>query len=103
MYIGVDLGGTNIVTGLVSKEGKIIDSCSIPTESILGPEVIINKISESVKEVMCKKDIDINQISSIGIGIPGIANSDGIVIQCVNLGWENIDVKSELERLTGIK
>ena len=30
-YIGVDLGGTKIAAGLVTKEGKLINKKSIPT------------------------------------------------------------------------
>lgn len=33
MYIGIDLGGTNIAVGLVSEEGKIIIQDSCPTNS----------------------------------------------------------------------
>ena len=31
-YIGVDLGGTNIVVGLIDEEGKIIKSLDRPTK-----------------------------------------------------------------------
>ncbi len=33
MYIGIDLGGTNIAAGVVSKDGKIIKTDSRPTLS----------------------------------------------------------------------
>lgn len=103
MYIGVDLGGTNLVTGLVNKEGQILDHVSVPTEVELGSEGIINRISESVKLLLSNNSLEKDSISSIGIGIPGIADSNGVVIECVNLKWKNVDIKSELEALTGIK
>ena len=31
LYIGVDLGGTNIAAGLVDEEGHILHKCSVPT------------------------------------------------------------------------
>ena len=103
MYIGIDLGGTNIVTGLVSKDGVIIDSVSIPTETSVGYKIIVNRINESVKMILTSNKLKSSDISSIGIGIPGIADSNGVILECVNLGWANIDIKSDLENLTGIK
>lgn len=103
MFIGVDLGGTNIVTSIVSKEGLIVDSISIPTEASVGYEVIVKRISESIKSVIDNSHICIDEISSIGIGIPGIADSDGVIEECPNLGWYNIDIRSDLESLVGIK
>ena len=32
-YVGIDLGGTNIKTGIVDEQGKIIAKSSIPTKS----------------------------------------------------------------------
>ena len=31
MYIGIDLGGTNIAAGIVDEGGKILYSASVPT------------------------------------------------------------------------
>ena len=41
-YIGVDLGGTNIVVGLVDEEGKMIKSISRPTVKERGVEPIFD-------------------------------------------------------------
>ena len=31
MYLGVDLGGTNIAVGIVNEAGEIINNSSVPT------------------------------------------------------------------------
>lgn len=103
MYIGVDLGGTNIVTGLVSEEGNIINSYSVATEASQGAEAIINKISNSVNKIITDSKIEKTEINSVGIGIPGIVNPSGVVLDCVNLGWENIALKDKLENILNIK
>ena len=33
MYIGIDLGGTNIAAGIVREDGKIVVQSSVPTLS----------------------------------------------------------------------
>ena len=41
LYIGVDLGGTNIAVGLVDGEGRILHKCSSPTGVERGAEAVI--------------------------------------------------------------
>ena len=64
-YIGVDLGGTNIVVGLVDEDGKIIKSLNRPTNKERAVELIFDDIfidrselSDEEKELV---DILINE------------------------------------------
>lgn len=95
MFIGVDLGGTNIAIGLVDEEFRFVYKKSMPTRSERSPEEVIGDIIALIKEVMDKSD---KEVKAIGIGIPGIAEPNtGNVILCVNLRWTNIPLKSILE------
>ena len=47
MYIGIDLGGTNIAVGLVNDDGQILHSASVPT-------LKERHWSEIVKDIMKK-------------------------------------------------
>lgn len=95
MFIGVDLGGTNIAIGLVDEEFRLVYEKSMPTRSERSPEEVIGDIIAVIKEVM---DKSYKEVKAIGIGIPGIAEpSTGNVILCVNLRWANIPLKSILE------
>jgi len=95
MFIGVDLGGTNIAIGLVDEEFCLVYENSIPTRSERSPEEVIRDIIAMIKEVIAESD---KEVKAIGIGIPGIAEpGTGNVILCVNLRWANIPLKSILE------
>ena len=50
--IGVDVGGTNDKIALVSDEGKIIYSNSIPTRAEMGYEYTINNMKEAITELL---------------------------------------------------
>lgn len=96
MYIGVDLGGTNIAVGLVDSNGKLIKTATTPTNHLRGSEAIVDDIYELinqlVQELKTKEDL-----KAVGIGIPGIADPiTGNVLTCVNLGWTNIPLKGML-------
>lgn len=95
MYIGIDLGGTNIAGGLVDDEGVIIKKYTVPTRRERGSDAVINEISNVVENLL--EDQPQLSIKGIGIGIPGIADPHtGEVIVCVNLNWYNVPLKSKL-------
>ncbi|MCX7950694.1 MAG: ROK family glucokinase [Clostridiales bacterium] len=97
MYIGIDLGGTNIAAGLVDETGKIVYSKSTPTLSARGYKDVIADINKLVKELIKESNVNREDVKAIGIGIPGLADKDGNVIFCVNLGWENIPLRKMME------
>ncbi|MBZ4664407.1 MAG: glucokinase [Caloramator sp.] len=97
MYIGIDLGGTNIAAGLVDESGKILYTKSTPTLAARGYKDVISDMNRLVKEIIEESKVEKNEIKAIGIGIPGLADKDGNVIFCVNLGWENIPLRKMME------
>ncbi|CDF57215.1 ROK family protein [Thermobrachium celere] len=97
MYIGIDLGGTNIAAGLVDDSGKILYTKSTPTLATRGYKAVIDDINKLVKDIIEEAKVEKNEIKAIGIGIPGLADKDGNVIFCVNLGWENIPLRKMME------
>ncbi|MBF8983183.1 ROK family glucokinase [Lutibacter sp. B2] len=103
MYIGVDLGGTNIAVGIVDEKGTLKYQKSIPTKRERKQEEIIKDMIETIIEVIDDYWIHKNEIKSIGIGIPGLADPDtGEVIHCVNLGWNNVPLGKSIEKALGI-
>ncbi len=99
MYIGVDLGGTNIAVGLVSKEGKILNQSSRPTLSNRHYSEIVKDIAELCIEVAQAGAKNISDIKGIGIGAPGSVDSEnGIVVYADNLDWHNIPLADELRK-----
>ncbi|GAA0789769.1 ROK family protein [Hathewaya limosa] len=97
MYIGIDLGGTNIAAGIVEENGNIIlkDYCKTRIEA--GSKSIINDIKNLINNLIKKGGVKKSDFKAIGIGIPGVANKEGIVIRCINLKWRMVPLKKPLE------
>lgn len=86
--IGVDVGGTGIQIGVVNKEYKIIQEGSIPTRTDLPFEEQLRQIADCIVNTVRESGFSVNDIESVGIGIPGIASAKtGEVIKCTNMGW----------------
>ena len=98
--IGIDLGGTKILSGLVNKgNGEVLFSIKQKTGNEKDAETIVEKLKLSVKELLETSHFDIAQIDSIGIGAPGqVDREKGILISAPNLSCSNLNIKAILER-----
>lgn len=100
IYIGVDLGGTNIAVGLVDEEGKILLKGSTPTLLERGPEPIIQDMGKLALELLEKGGYTIDDVASIGVGVPGVTNPEtGVISFCTNLRWHNVPLTEILSKI----
>ena len=100
---GVDLGGTTVKIGLFSIEGQLQDKWEIPTRTENHGAEILSDIAASIQSRMDTGHLSKEQVTGIGIGVPGPVLNENIVQGCVNLGWGNVRVADELSALTGLK
>ena len=100
---GVDLGGTTVKIGLFSIEGQLQDKWEIPTRTERHGAEILSDIAASIQSRMDTGHLSKEQVTGIGIGVPGPVLNENIVQGCVNLGWGNVRVADELSALTGLK
>jgi glucokinase len=97
--VGVDLGGTNIVVGLLPKDGgDLLAVRSMPTESGRGAKFVVDRIigmiEQSIAEVLAAHGGTRADIAGVGIGSPGpLDRKTGTVINTPNLGWRNFPLR----------
>jgi glucokinase len=97
--VGVDLGGTNIVVGLLPMEGGEVHGLRVvPTEAHRGAKFVVDRIIELVEgaiaEVIGQYGGDRSDLAGVGIGSPGPLNREaGMVINTPNLGWRNFPLR----------
>ena len=89
--IGVDVGGTGIQIGVVSDDHRIIAEESIPTRTDIPFDEQVRHIVDCILSTATEAGVSVDQISSVGVGIPGIASaSSGEIIKCTNMGWNHV-------------
>lgn len=99
IYVGVDLGGTNIAVGLVNEDGKILAKGSTPTKLPRAYGPVIEDIAKITLSVIKKAGYTVDDIEAIGVGVPGICDPQtGIIPFCTNLGWHDVPFVSELQQ-----
>ena len=101
--LGVDVGGTTVKMGLFQTDGVLCDKWEIPTRKEYKEDVILSDIAKAVEEKLQERGIEKENVVGIGMGIPAAVTSDGFVKKVTNLGWENKNIKTELEDLTQLE
>ena len=103
-FAGIDLGGTKILTVVTDSEKKVLAKTKIPTEAALGVDTVLGNIFKSL-DISCKEcGISAQNLSGIGIGVPGPVNYEkGLVYDCPNLaGWKNIEIRKIINERLGV-
>ena len=89
-YIGIDLGGTNIVAAVVDEDYNIITKASTKTNRPRPAEAIADDMAAMAIKAVEDAGLTMEQIEWVGVGTPGIANSQtGIIEFSNNLGFQN--------------
>ena len=97
--LGIDIGGTNTVFGLVSNNGSVVKKKSIKTESYKGPVHLFDNLFNQV-EVWNSESDEIYVLKNIGVGVPNGNFYTGMVIDPPNLGkeWNRLDLVSLIKK-----
>ncbi len=101
-YVGIDLGGTNIVAGVVDGDYNIIAKASTKTNCPRPEKEIAEDMAKMAVQAVENAKLTMDDIEWIGIGTPGIANSaTGIVERANNLGFINTPLVKYVKEFIG--
>ncbi len=98
--IGVELGESEIIILLVNFKLEKISFKKIPLdEGENKPDKIITIIINLIKSEINNNNISIEKVIGIGIGVPGLVDSEnGVSIFAPNWGWHNVNLKNAIEK-----
>ena len=98
-YIGLDVGGTTFKAGVVTEDGRIVHKDAMPTGIERPYQEIIADMAALCKKVAADAGIEMSEIRSIGVGVPGLFdNKTGMIPFCTNLGWHDIPFVAEMKK-----
>ena len=94
IVLGIDIGGTNTVFGLVEKSGNILFKEQIPTFRDEPADSLVNRLAEKVDYF--SEDHPEVKLAGIGVGAPNGNHYNGVVQDPPNLSWGHVDMVSLL-------
>lgn len=88
MYLGIDIGGTNLKVGIIDDRNNLVFKDSRKTNADQGVDALLSDLLNLINDLInYHKDI-----KTIGIGVPGVVDENGLVVIAPNLhGWKNIE------------
>jgi glucokinase len=101
-YLGIDLGGTNVKSGVVDDGGRVLSHVSLPTHAALGGLAGVEHLADAGRRAVEASGVAWDQIEGVGLGSPGTMDIPaGMLLDPPNLpGWQNLPIRDLLgERL----
>ena len=96
LTIGVDIGGTKILAGVVDEKGTILDSVKVSTPE--NSDQTADAIAEAVRKVRAD-----HEIGAVGLGAAGFIDADrATVLFAPNVSWVNEPLKTRIEERIGL-
>ena len=96
MYIGIDVGGTNLKAGLVDTSGQILAVVRTPLH-FQSAEALAETLASLALDAVEKAGQTVSAVESVGIGIPG-AVSDGTVLYTANIPMRDVPLEKLFRR-----
>jgi glucokinase len=102
--VGVDVGGTNIRAGVVTREGKKLSEGRKPADADKGFPVTLQRIQETIQEAMDNAGVRRDDVIGIGMGVPGRHDSPrGFSYYSPNFaGWKDVSLLPPIEEHFGL-
>lgn len=97
-YLGIDLGGTNILARLVDPRSGKAKGRAKATTPTQGPATVLQTVARTARSLP-----GFDKVRAVGIGVPGFVVGGSVVARCANIvGWdEPIDVAEVLSEALG--
>jgi glucokinase len=104
VFVGIDVGGTNIKLGLVDDAGQSLAYHSMPTEQQKGAEDACRRIAEVVQKLRQELGVEPNDLAYAGIATPGPMDIPrGMILRPGNLpAWWDFPIRDRVSHHLGL-
>lgn len=97
-YIGVDIAVSELRLVALDMKAEVIASHTVPYTDPATPDYVVGLLRDGVDQLLTEQGLDFDAVEGLGIAIPGLVETDGLIVFAPNLNWRNIDFKAMIER-----
>ncbi len=103
LFVGVDVGGTNITTLLVEGAGGVLARNRGRTPQTGGARATLSAIVKTVEDLLAEADVKARDLAGIGLGVAGVVDSDtGLVVATPNMDLSGLQIVEPMEKEFGV-
>ncbi len=104
LYVGVDVGGTNIQACLLEEAGNVLAREKRPTPREGGPAEAIDAIEEAVRDVLSGRKGAAGDVTAVGVAVAGVVDpKKGRVVVTPNMDLSGAHLVEELQDRLGVR
>ncbi len=99
----MDVGGTNVIAGLVKTDGTVVGQRRFPTLAGRTPVEVMADMAPNLKELAGEAPGGASPVA-LAVGLPGWLNQrEGLLIQAPNMpGWVNVPMADIMSQTLGL-
>ncbi|MBI2479187.1 MAG: ROK family protein, partial [Planctomycetia bacterium] len=103
IFVGVDVGGTNIKIGIVDDNGNTLARTPIPTDEALGAEAAMRRSRDAIAGLLTELGLTLDDVAAVGLGTPGSMDiPKGLILEPPNMpSWRYFPLRDCLSDLCG--
>ncbi|HVG21288.1 MAG TPA: ROK family protein [Blastocatellia bacterium] len=95
--LGIDLGGTKVMAGVLDGEGKIVSRARAKTRAWRGDEAVFQTVAQTARRAIEVAGIGPSRIAALGIGAPGpLDPGTGYIIESSNMKFKDFPMGPRL-------
>ena len=99
MYLGIDVGGTNLVAGLVDREGSLIHKAACPVDRSWSQEELVFQLARLSVRAAEEGGCPLEKLEGAGVGLPGLVDNDaGVVVTTPNMPFRDAPFRELYQR-----
>ncbi len=103
LVLGIDLGGTKILAGVVDTENRVLGRAKRSTPAKQGNVAVFEAVWRCAEEAMGAAGIDAGDLMSACVGSPGpIDPAKGVILFSSNMQVRELPLAAELSQVLGI-
>lgn len=96
--IGVDLGGTKLLAGLVREDLTVLERVYRLAPPSGDPEDLLQHVVDEVRELLESGIVDPARVRAVGVGIPSLVDRErGVAVSTVHQPLDDVPVRDELQ------
>ena len=97
--LAIDMGGTDIKTGVVDDQYRIVRRHVIPTGPERPFEVVVKDMADAARDVAAIEGLTFKDFPCVGVGVPSCINPHtGLLVFANNTNWKNAPLREELKK-----
>lgn len=99
----LDIGGTKILAGLVSRSGTLLARQRLETRAKDGADDVLERAVDTLRRLVKEAGYSWEAVQAVGCSVPGpLDRVKGVVVFSPNLGWHDVPLARLLRERLGV-